>query len=227
MTVKRLADSGIRFVNYESGWVNHLDVAARRAVLTGVNQMSRQMTDQLADEMGCGFFEVTAHAGVRPSHREWQGQVYHRGGAKDGYADFGSSTGLGTVEGLCGANCRHSYAPFFPGISVRAYSAEALRNIDPTDFTYNGRIYTAYEATQKQREMETAIRKTKRNLICFDAAGLKDDYTVEAIKLNQQRRRYTEFSKAAGFAQQKERTQIYDFGHSQASKAVWASRKSI
>ncbi len=227
MAVKRLADSGIRFVNYESGWVNHLDVAARRAVTTGVHQMSRQMTDRLADEMGCEFFEVTAHAGARPSHREWQGQVYHRGGAKDGYADFESSTGLGAVDGLCGANCRHSYAPFFPGISVRAYSAEALRNIDPPDFTYNGKIYTAYEATQKQREMETAIRKTKRNLICFDAAGLKDDYTAAAIQLNQQREKYARFSKAAGLAQQKERQQIYGFSHSQASKAVWANRKSI
>ena len=222
--VKRLADSGIRFIDYESGWANRLDVAARRAVMTGVNQLSMRMTDFLADKLGCEFFEVTAHAGARPSHRVWQGEVYHRGGEKDGYPDLEETTGLGRVDGLCGANCRHSYHPFFPGISERAYSRKQLREIDPPSFTYNGKVYTTYEATQKQRDMETAIRKTKRELIGYDSAGLKDDYTASAVKLKRQRYLYKEFSYLADMAQQKELTQIYGFGHSQASKAVWAEK---
>lgn len=225
--IKRLADSGIRFINYESGWTNHLDVAARRAVMTGVNQLSVRMTDFLADELGCEFFEVTAHAGARPSHRVWQGEVYHRGGEKDGYPDLEETTGLGRVDGLCGANCRHSYHPFFPGISERAYRRKQLREIDPPSFTYNGKVYTTYEATQKQRDMETAIRKTKRELIGYESAGLKDDYIAAAVKLKRQRDAYKEFSYLADMAQQKELTQIYGFGHSQESKAAWANRKEI
>ena len=225
--VKRLADSGIRFIDYESGWTNHLDVAARRAVMTGVNQLSMRMTDFLADELGCEFFEVTAHAGARPSHRVWQGEVYHRGGEKDGYLDLEETTGLGRVDGLCGAHCRHGYHPFFPGISERAYSRKQLREIDPPSFTYNGKVYNTYEATQKQRDIETAIRKTKRELIGYDSAGLKDDYTAAAVKLKRQRDAYKEFSYLADMAQQKELTQIYGFGHSQASKAAWANRKEI
>lgn len=227
IAVKGLADSGIRFIDYESGWVNHLDVAARRAVMTGVNQMSVKMTDRLAESMDCEFFEVTAHAGARPSHRDWQGGIYHRGGAKDGYQDLEETTGLGSVDGLCGANCRHSYNPFFPGISVRAYSDYHLHNIDPPDFTYNGKTYTAYEATQQQRAIETAIRKTKRQLNCYDAAGLQDDYTAAAIKLNRQREAYNDFSNAAGLLKQKELTQVYGFSHSPASKAVWANKKEV
>ena len=222
--VKRLADSGIRFIDYESGWTNHLDVAARRAVMTGVNQLSMRMTDFLADELGCEFFEVTAHAGARPSHRVWQGEVYHRGGEKDGYPDLEETTGLGRVDGLCGANCRHGYHPFFPGISERAYSRKQLREIDPPSFTYNGKVYNTYEATQKQRDMETAIRKTKRELLGYDSAGLKDDYAAAAVKLKRQRDAYKEFSYHADMAQQKELTQIYGFGHSQASKAVWVEK---
>ena len=225
--VKRLADSGIRFIDYESGWTNHLDVAARRAVMTGVNQLSMRMTDFLADELGCEFFEVTAHAGARPSHRVWQGEVYHRGGEKDGYPDLEETTGLGRVDGLCGANCRHSYHPFFPGISERAYSRRHLKDIDPPSFTYNGKVYTTYEATQKQRDIETAIRKTKRTLLCFDSAGLKDDYIAAAVKLKKQREEYKRFSNAADLALQQELTQIYGFGHSQAGKAAWAYRKAI
>lgn len=222
--VKRLADSGIRFIDYESGWTNHLDVAARRAVMTGVNQLSMRMTDFLADELGCEFFEVTAHAGARPSHRVWQGEVYHRGGEKDGYPDLEETTGLGRVDGLCGANCRHGYHPFFPGISERTYSRKQLREIDPPSFTYNGKVYNTYEATQKQRDMETAIRKTKRELLGYDSAGLKDDYAAAAVKLKRQRDAYKEFSYHADMAQQKELTQIYGFGHSQASKAVWVEK---
>lgn len=225
--VKRLADSGIRFIDYESGWTNHLDVAARRAVMTGVNQLSMRMTDFLADELGCEFFEVTAHAGARPSHRVWQGEVYHRGGEKDGYLDLEETTGLGRVDGLCGAHCRHGYHPFFPGISERAYSRKQLQEIDPPSFTYNGKVYTTYEATQKQRDIETSIRKTKRILLCFDSAGLKDDYIAAAVKLKKQREEYKKFSGVADLALKQELTQIYGFGHSQASKAAWAHKKAI
>lgn len=222
---KRLMDSGVRTVDYASGWVNHVDVAARRAIVTGVNQLSAKMTDQLADDLGAEFFETTAHARARPSHQVWQGQVFHRGGAKDGYPDFESATGLGTVGGLCGANCRHSYFPFFPGISVRAYSQKRLENIDPPPVTYNGKTYTAYESTQKQRQMETAMRKTKREMLGYEAAGLEEDFTSAAIKLKRQQEAYAEFSKAAGIHKQTERAQVVGFGHSQASRASWAYRK--
>ena len=71
--------------------------------------------------------------------------------------------------------------------------------------------------------METAIRKTKRELLGYDSAGLKDDYAAAAVKLKRQRDAYKEFSYHADMAQQKELTQIYGFGHSQASNSVQSS----
>lgn len=38
-TVTQLTNSGMRTINYPSGWTNRVDVAARRAVLTGVAQV--------------------------------------------------------------------------------------------------------------------------------------------------------------------------------------------
>lgn len=224
--VKRLMDSGVRTVDYASGHVNHVDVAARRAIVTGVNQMSANMTDRLAEELGAEFFEVTAHAGARPSHQVWQGQVFHRGGAKDGYPDLESATGLGTVGGLCGANCRHSYFPFFPGASVRAYTPERLKNIDPPPVTIEGKTYTFYEATQKQRSMETAMRKTKREMLGYEAAGLNEDFTSAAILLRRQQEAYNDFCRAASLRRQTDRAQVVGFSHSQSSKASWAARKA-
>ena len=223
--VKKMADSGIRYVDYASGHVNRVDVAIKRAILTGVNQLNLRLTDSIMEELGAEYVEVTAHAGARPDHAVWQGKVYHRGGEKDGYPDFESSTGYGTGPGLGGWNCRHSYFPFFPGISARSYTDEQLENIDPPNFTYKGKEYTYYEATQKQRQMETQMRKTKRELVGFDAFGMKDDFTAASIRLNNQKREYRKFSKAAGLRPKFERAEEYGFTKSISQKSVWANRK--
>lgn len=226
--VKKLARSGVSFIDYESGWHNRLDVAVRRAVISGVNQMNRQMTDYTMDisiKKDDQYVEVTAHMGARPSHAEWQGRVYKVEGSTVEYPNLYEVTGLGTVEGLCGANCRHSYFPFIPGISVRAYTEKSLKEIDGEPKTYKGRTYTAYEASQEQRKMERQIRQTKREIIGYNAAGLKDDFTNASIKLQQQKKEYKEFSSAMDIRQKKERQQVVEYGKSIAQKSVWASKK--
>lgn len=225
--VKEMASSGLRYVDYATGHVNRVDVAARRAILTGTNQLNLRMTDQIMDDLGLEYVETTAHMGARPEHQLWQGQVFHVGGAKGGYPDFVSATGYGTGPGLGGWNCRHSYFAFFPGISTRAYTDEQLRNIDPPPFTYDGKKYTYYEATQRQRELETRIRQTKRELVGYDAAGQKKEFTAASIKLNRQKELYEDFSRAAGIRIKPERHQEYGFGRSVAQKAAQANRKTV
>lgn len=223
--VREMASSGLRYVDYATGHVNRVDVAARRAILTGTNQLNLRMTDQIMDDLGLEYVETTAHMGARPEHQLWQGQVYHVGGAKGGYPDFVSATGYGTGPGLGGWNCRHSYFAFFPGISTRAYTDEQLRNIDPPPFTYDGKRYTYYEATQRQRELETRIRQTKRELVGYDAAGQKKEFTAASIKLNRQKELYEDFSRAAGIRIKPERHQLLEFGKSISQKAAWANKK--
>ena len=133
----------------------------------------------------------------------------------------------GTGAGLKGWNCRHDFYPFIPGISERAYTDEELKNIDPPPFEYEGKTYDAYEASQMQRRMETEMRKTKRELIGFENAGLDDDYTAAAIKLRRQKEYYKDFSGKAGLPLQNERTQVLGFGRKEAQKAVWAEKKSV
>lgn len=224
-SIKKLSDSGLRYVNYASGWTNRLDVAVRRAVMTGANQMSQQLTLQSMEELGADFVETTAHVGARPSHRVWQGKVFCYSGKSNKYPDFVESTGYGTGPGLGGWNCRHSFFPFFPGISTRAYTDEHLDNIDPKPFEFNDKIYTYYEATQHQREIERAIRKTKTELIGYNAAGLKTDFTNASIRLKMQEKYYREFSKAADIPMEKDRLQSLNFNKSVSQKSVWANKK--
>lgn len=227
--VKSLADSGIRTINYESGWANRLDVAVRRATLTGANQMSLQMTDYMHNKIvpqDEQYVEVTAHSGARPSHQVWQGQVYKVNGSTSEYDNLYEATGLGTGPGLGGWNCRHSYFPFIPDVSIRTYTDKQLKNIDPEPFNYNGKTYTYYEATQMQRKMETNIRATKREIIGYNAANDKEAFTNASIKLQQQKKAYKNFSNAAGIRVKNERHQVYQYGKSISQKSVWSNKKS-
>lgn len=223
--VNRLCESGIRSVDYESGVANRIDVAVRRAILTGSNQMSQKLTLEGMKETGNDFVETTAHIGSRQSHALWQGKVFCYSGNSKEYPPFIESTGYGTGPGLGGWNCRHSFHPFIPGISTRAYTDKDLENIDPPPFTYNGTEYTYYEASQHQRLIERNIRKTKTQLIGYKASGLTEEFTNTSIKLKQQEKYYREFSKAANIPIEKDRLQVYKFNKSISQKAVWAKKK--
>ena len=124
------------------------------------------------------------------------------------------------------ANCRHSFHPFIPGVSERTYTDEQLENIDPEPFEYKGITYTYYEATQKQRQLETRIRAAKRELIAYDAIGDKDAFYKASLQLKNQKEAYEEFSKAAGIRQKKDRTQILGYDKSISQKSVWSIKKN-
>ena len=221
---RRLTESGLQFVDYASGVRNHADVAARRAVLTGLSQYTGKISERNAEELDTDIVEVTAHAGARPDHAEWQGRWYSLSGKSKKYPSLVEVTGYGTGAGLKGWNCRHDFYPVIDGISEPSYTEEELRNIDPPPFEYEGKAYTYYEATQRQRYMERSMRKTKREILAADATGDKDRFTEKSVLLRRQREEYGKFSKAAGLLTQNQRTQVDGFGHSQAGKAVWAAK---
>lgn len=118
--VNEMTNSGLRSVDYESGVSSRIDVATRRAVMTGYNQIVGKMNDMTAKELNTDMFEVSWHMGARPSHQEWQGRWFNRQGLEQ-------ICGLGTVTGLLGINCYHSYAPVIEGISKPTYTEEELQ----------------------------------------------------------------------------------------------------
>lgn len=229
--VKRLTASGLQTVDYSTGWHNRADVAARRAVMAGVSQLSAQYTERAAEVLETDLREVTAHQGARDkgtgwqNHKEWQGKVYciHQNHPK--YPDIHDVCGLGAVDGLEGANCRHHHFAFLEGISERTWTDEQLSNIDPEPFEYQGRTYTAYEATQKQRQIETAMRTCKRDLIGFEESGQLEAYQDSAVRLQRLSEEYKKFSASAGLRTQPERARVIGFGPGQSARARAAANK--
>lgn len=216
--VKELADSGLKVVDYESGHRDHVDVAVRRAVMTGVSQICAKYTEQSAEYLDTPYFEVSAHVGARDkpgpspwsSHKDWQGRVYSvRTG--DIYPSIYDVCGLGAVDGLEGANCRHRRFPWVEGVSERTYTDEQLEHIDDGHgCTFDGKDYTAYEATQMQRRIERTVRKLKREKAAYKAAGLHEDETAVNIRLRRLNAKYKAFSAEAGLPEQPERMRIYN-----------------
>ena len=229
-------------VTYPSGHHDTLEVAVRRAALTGVNQTCGKLQWERMEQAGCEFVEVSAHSGAREfagggpkDHAGWQGKVYHIGGAiwYEGvyYEDFVAATGYGTGDGLCGWNCRHNFCSFWPGISTRVYTDEQLANLSAKNIEYNGKMYSKYEISQMQREKERNVRKWKKTWISEKEAGL--DTTGSAVRLKNARKNLDDFVKATGGRVDSIRTATWNttnlpgkrFSHSQAAYANWDVRR--
>lgn len=216
--IRKIAESGVRNVNYDSGYSINIDSAARKAVLTSVQQMSQQMTDENARKIINNeddiYYEVSAHEGARhtgtgiENHKEWQGKVYKLKGSTKDYPNLKETTGLGDIRGLKGAGCRHSYSIFIIGASVRTYTDEQLKNIDPPPFKYKDKEYTYYEATQYQRQIENEIRKLKREQLMYKETGLEEEFKATKSKINILRKEYKDFSSVANISEKKNRLTI-------------------
>lgn len=203
--VKAMTDSGLRTVDYASGWSNRVDVAARRALMTGFNQVVAKVNEDNAEQLGTEYFEISYHRGARPTHQVWQGRVYSK-------KELETVCGLGTVTGLCGANCYHSYSPFIKGVDKPTYSDEELDRMNEEENTqkeYNGKTYTAYEAQQRQRRLETAMRADRQKIELLTQGGADyDTITGAKVRYFQRQDEYVKFSKAMNLPQQWERITV-------------------
>lgn len=204
-TVTEMTNSGLRTVDYASGHSNRVTVAARRAVTTGLNQVVGKINEENAEKLGTNYFEVSWHSGARPTHQVWQGRVYSK-------EELESECGLGTVTGLCGANCYHSYSPFTPGITPRTYTDEQLDQMSAEEnkpVEYNGKTYTKYEATQRQRRLETTMRAQRQKIKLLEEGGADEQALINAraryVKTSNE---YVNFSKSMGLSQQWDRVTV-------------------
>ena len=206
--IDEMTASGIRTVDYASGKSDRIEVAARRAVMTGVAQMTDKVNEKNAEELGTDHWEVDWHMGARNTgtgylnHQNWQGKVYSS-------AEMRTICGLGEMLGFAGINCYHIRFPFIPGISKRKYTDEWLAEQNRRENekkVFRGREYDTYGALQYQRSLERSIRKQKQDVALLEAAGAdKEIITAAKCRLRLTNRTYTEFSKEMGLRQQRER----------------------
>lgn len=211
-------------VTYPTGHSDSIETATLRAIRTGISQATAQIQTARMDEMGVDLVLVSSHLGARPSHQVWQGKVYSRSGRSNKYPDFVSSTGYGTVTGLCGANCRHNFSPYFEGMENPFDDYDSKENLEQ------------YEKEQYQRTLERRIRKTKREVM-----GLKEgvesapseqakfaldmEYQRKAALLAKQNNAYQEYCSNNSLKPLQERLQIAKWDRQQAAAARDAAQR--
>ncbi len=209
-TVTQLTNSGLRKIDYASGRADRMDVAVRRAVMTGVSQITGKIAEYNAGILGTEYFEVAWHVGARPTHAVWQGQVWSK-------RELYDVCGLGTVTGLLGVNCYHEYYPFFPGISQRNWSDEWLEEQNRKEAepkTFGGKEYTLYEAKQRQRQMEVAMRAQREKVRLLQAGKAdRDEIILHKAKYQGQLNEYSRFCRRMGLTEERERIYLDMRGH--------------
>ena len=238
--VKSAARQGVTVI-YPTGYKSSLDAAVRRSVLTGVNQTAGTLQEIRANELDVDIMEITAHSGARDDHATWQGKLVSRSGQK-GYLSL-SDIGYGSVTGFMGANCRHNWHMFFPGISKRNHTDEELEQMQNETVMYNGQETKKAEALSHQRAMERSIRQSKQELVMFDEARKNvttdeekalwnAEFEKSAVKLKGQEAKLKDFCKQTGLKRDRYREQVFaketengikNWGKSVSQKAVQAN----
>jgi hypothetical protein len=193
--VSRLAKEGVNTIEYESGRNISIEAGVRRAVITGVNQTTAKVSLSRANELGFDLVKTTEHLGARPEHAVWQGQVFSLSGFGK-YPNFYEATGYGEVDGLCGANCRHSFYPI---------TEEEIENPKIGDDKENEEMY---KLDQEQRYNERMIRGWKRRADTMEEGGQDNSYEISKVKEWQQVQR--EFVFKNNLARQYAREKIYN-----------------
>lgn len=234
--VHDLAQSGLRSIDFASGYSMQLDTAARLAVRTGCHQLAGKIQDENIKQTGENLVYVSKHWGARntgtghANHEQWQGRVYFIKEGKD-YSeeakrigqdyitDLWRATGYsvdGAHEsdptGLYGYNCRHRHYVWFEGASSfpkNHYEKE------PAPVTIDGKTYDYYAMTQKMRAMERNIRSLKREKEAEEALG--DDTRELQVKIKEKTAKYKEFCKTCGVPEETSRLR-YECGTADLKK---------
>jgi len=230
--VEQLAQQQAR-VSYPTGHTDTLETAVLRAVRTGTAQACGNMALASMEEHDWDIILVSAHLGARygdggqnpGNHFWWQGKFYSRTGRTPNLPLFEETTGWGTGEGLSGWNCRHSYGPG-DGVNnpFQDFDAEENRR--------------AYDLSQKQRSMESTIRRAKQRLLgyrealeaCEDAetrTALQDTYDREALKLQRQNKAYGNFCEANNLKKLSDRISVAKWSRSEAARATAGAKRAM
>lgn len=205
--MKQLANSGVKIheekVGYPSGYNLRIDSAVRQNVLTGVRQVNLEVQKQVGRQFGADGVEISAHSPCAEDHLSIQGKQFSN-------AEFKRLNGI--LDRPIGEyNCRHFVFSIVLGVNQPSYSDKMLNQMNRESqsiIEYEGKKYTAYEATQVQRKLETAIRQQKDNQIIGRASGDKELVAQSQSKISELTSKYNDFSKNAGLDTYKERLSV-------------------
>ena len=226
--INGIVDEGL-VVTYPSGHTDTIETATLRCIRTGIGQATAQITDARMEEMDWDIILVSAHLGARVNDRQdftnhywWQGKFYSKSGKDKRFPPF-SVCGQGNVQGIHGANCRHSHGP-------------GDGEFNPYDHYDSEENQKEYELQQRQRALERRIRKSKREVMGYRTALdnastdeakalMEHEYQKASALLQKRNKAYNDFCEENDLKKLNERITIAKWDRSQAAKARSAAKR--
>lgn len=212
-TIKELGQSGIKTVDYASGYSRRLDSAVRQNIQSALRDMSNELQKQFGKEFDYNGIEVSHHANPAPDHEFIDGEQF----SKEEFEKIDSELERPVGE----LNCYHYIFPIILGVSKPNYTKEQLqtdKEKNKKGFDYEGKHYTLYEGTQLQRKIETEIRKAKDIQIIAKASGNKELVQESQTRITQLTYKYKELSQISGLPTQLERARVSGYKRTNINK---------
>ena len=220
-TMKQLADSGIRYVEYhpESGrkFTQRLDTAVRRNLMDGIRAINQGVQDETGKQYGADGKELSVHAMSAPDHEPIQGhqftnEEYDKLQNNEPFQDVDGEKFAAIARPIGVWNCHHFAYSIIIGINKPNFSKKQLEEFKKQNqkgYTdKNGKHYTKYECSQKMREMETEIRRHKERYLTLKTSGDDVAAKAERAKISQLSKEYSSFCEASGLKPQKDRMRV-------------------
>lgn len=228
--INEVSEVGMK-VNYPSGYKMSIESATTMIVRTGISQTAAEVSLERMKEMDWDIILVSSHLGARVgdggknpgNHSWWQGKFYSRTGRDKRFPDFVSSTGYGSITGLSGVNCRHSFG-----------TGDGENN--PFEQYDTEENWKAYETQQRQRTLERRIRDSKRKVQNLQTAvdkckdeklkfELQQKLDRKSYTLSKQNKAYRQYCKDNNLKEYAERLKVAKWDRQQAAKAAGAARR--
>lgn len=207
-SIKELAQSGIQIVESDTGYTRRLDSQVRMNILDGLSQMNMAYYEQQGEEFGADGYEISAHALCAEDHLHIQGKQY----TKAQYEAINSSL----VRPIGTMNCRHVAYPILIGISEPTYTSTELNDmaqksteaVTYTNLLGEKKNLKRYEATQRQRQIETQIRKLKDEKYALEQLGDNVGVKETQKKITEKTKYYKEMCREIGLSPKLDRLSV-------------------
>lgn len=210
-TMKQLSSSGVRKIEYESGYSRRLDTSIRQNILDSIRQVSNESQKLFGEEFGSNGVEISAHLNPSPDHELVQGRQFSNEEFENFQNDRKAVDYTGMVfepefEGhdrrsISEYNCYHYIFSIVLGVSKSQYSDKQLKEIIDNKnktFEFDGKTYNMYEGTQLQRRIESAIREAKDTQILAKASDDKDLVLQSQTRITQLTTKYRQLCNVSG-----------------------------
>ena len=220
-TIKELASSGLKTVDYASGRSMRLDSAVRMNIKGGLRELHNETQKIYGDEFGADMVEISVHSHPADDHLmqghqfmiEEFNKLQNGEEAKDlkGRTYTLDHDGNGSYRPISTMNCYHYVFYGIAGVSKQEYSDEELQKIideNEKGFEYENNHYSLYEGEQLLRKIELELRKAKDEQIMGRASGIVENVGNAQSRITMLTQKYNEVLKASGLPSKLDRARV-------------------